>query len=76
MINEYCSILIPGVATIEIQIVEVNDDFIRGRYDDNEKVFIRQSAINCYWPDRGRKEAKERAKEAAKKRMATIRSKD
>ena len=71
MTNEYCSILLPGISTVEIQILEVTDEQIRGKYDDNEEIFIRQSAIACYWPDRGRREAKERAKERALKMKDT-----
>lgn len=70
MENRYASVLLHGIATIEIKIRRITDDEVIGEYDDGEEVHINQSMICAYWPDPAREERKKKAKIAAAKRKA------
>ena len=70
MENRFASILLHGIATIEIKIKKVSDDEVIGEYDDGEEIHINQDMICAYWPDPARERRKERAKNAAAKRRA------
>ena len=70
MENRFASILLHGIATIEIKIKKVSDDEVIGEYDDGEEIHINQAMICAYWPDTARERRKERAKNTAAKRRA------
>lgn len=75
MVNRYCSILVQGIATLELKISSVTDEEIVGVHDDGEEVHIAQKWVMVWWPDPKREHSKKLARERAAKATETRRRK-
>lgn len=68
LIGHYCSLLLPGIPTVEIKVTSVNEEEVIGEYFDGALIHIRQEAILAYWPDEAKTLAAAKRAEAARRK--------